>query len=381
MPEASGLLVEKLYGDVFAVLRKWEFLILRLEALLIWERIVPSVIFTVAVHATFWAIALTQFTTLFVFCFVLLLVVIGDFSQKWIVYLLEDRNRTPGSFTDFVLSSLEKGQILSISDLSRVLARALYYVMKLLNGMAPCRRSRPLLFFVVTSTCSLLCILLSFYLPGLAICYGILNICLITPALLHHRIALRVWDVVKPILVRIEAEFDKHPFESVSERQAGEAELYQPIIEAAEASHPELLSSEDREGFLSDEFLSTRRRRRSGSEELDTSEAVFIKQFVPKMTDEEIDRLFAGVLGEGDPGSSLPPESASYEKRPRTPSAKLDTSLSESIPIMSDEYATDEDETDGIMDEDDDQEVQEVEGRDRSKEHDLEGFVFVPKSK
>lgn len=45
---------DQVYGDILAILSRWEFLILRIEALLLWERVVPSFLFSLFMHLTFW---------------------------------------------------------------------------------------------------------------------------------------------------------------------------------------------------------------------------------------------------------------------------------------------------------------------------------------
>ncbi|CAH8574626.1 unnamed protein product [Dicrocoelium dendriticum] len=196
-------------------------------------------------------------------------------------------------------------------------------------------------FFLVTSGMSIACIWVGACLPGLAISYAVLNLCLILPVMLHNHVGSRLWSTIRPILRRIEEEFDKHPLESVNERIAGEAEFYQPIIAAAAASHPELLSDENDEGFLSDDFLfPPARRRTSSSDELETSEAAFIRQFAPEMSNEEIDRLFSDLLTDGGTPSVT---SASVSRLPTVAASnpKLST--------MFDEYATDDDEIEESM--------------------------------
>ncbi|VDO91073.1 unnamed protein product [Schistosoma mattheei] len=112
------------------------------------------------------------------------------------------------------------------------------------------------------------------YVSGVTLAYIALNICLILPTLLHHRVISRVWNLIRPILTRIEAEFDKNPLESPEERDAGERELYEPIVAAANAAN----SSVFPDGFLTD--IPTKvESSQLDSEELDNSEAVFIKQF------------------------------------------------------------------------------------------------------
>ncbi|KAF6768059.1 hypothetical protein AHF37_07199 [Paragonimus kellicotti] len=296
----------KFYEDVFALINRWDFLILRIEVLLLWERVFASLIFNTSVHL--------------IFCWTFL-----------------DPAQTPGSFTHYVAVSVKQGHILSIEELSFRIARVLHCLVSVINNLAPCRRSRPLLFFLITSGSSLACIWLSGYLPA--------------PVLVHRRVTTRLWHTVKPILVRIETEFDKHPLESPEERRAGEAAFYEPIIAAASSYHPDLLSDGNGEGFLADSFLfsSKRRRSRSNSEEVDSSEAVFIKQFVPQLSSDEFDRLFTDVLEthtRNPTSRDGVPESAAFAGLP----------ISNETPgfshVMVDEYATDEDELEEITGDD-----------------------------
>lgn len=359
----------KFYTDVHAVLNRWEFLILRIQGLLIWERVLASLFFNIAVHLVFWAIVLANQSCLFVVCILLSVYVICDLMRNWLVYLIDDPNCSPDSFAEFIASSLQQGHILSVEELSLWVARLLYYIMSIINSLAPCRRKRPLLFFLITSTSSLMIIWISNYLPGLIISYGLLNLCLIAPVLIHHRVGTRLWTTIKPILEYIEAEFDRNPLESASERAAAEAEFYEPIIAAAAAANPHLFSDANTEGFLSDSFLNPPQRQREGSEDLDTSEAVFIKQFVPKMSDEDIDKLFAGILDGQQVEGPDPPESppiGSLGKQSRFASA-----------IMSDEYDTDDDQVEELNSEIEDDRG----GNNHSnvEERYLGDFVFVPK--
>ncbi|KAA3671594.1 uncharacterized protein DEA37_0013720 [Paragonimus westermani] len=267
----------KFYEGVFAIISRWDFLILRIEVLLLWERLFASFIFNSLVHL--------------IFCVALFRVI------NALTALV------------FILSTLQ--------------------------------------FFSLTSGSSLACIWLSAYLPGLAVSYCLLNVCLIAPVLVHHRVTTRLWHAIKPLLVRIETEFDRHPLESPEERRAGEAAFYEPIIAAASSYHPDLLSDGNGDGFLADSFLfsSKRRRSRSNSEEIDSSETVFIKQFVPQLSSDEFDQLFTGVL-EAQARNSTSRDgvhkSASFAELP----------ASDETPAFShamvDEYATDEDELEDI---------------------------------
>lgn len=326
---------EKLYRSVLSVFYQWEFLILRMQVLLLWERAYMSLAFNIFVQLVFWTVALARQNSLFIICVSLSVCVLCDLFRNTISRFIVGPSESPGSFTSLVSIALREGHILSVEELSLWIANILHYIVSLVNGLAPCRRRRPLLFFVITSGISIVCIWLGAYLPGLAISYVLLNICLIVPVLLHYHVGSRLWHTMRPILRRIEEEFDRHQLESLDERLASEAEFYQPIIAAAAASHPELLSDENDEGFLSDDFLyPSSRRRTSSSDELDSSEAAFVKQFAPKMSNTEIDRLFSDVLT--DAGARAATSSFSPSPTVAASDANFTT--------MFDEYATDDDE-------------------------------------
>lgn len=108
--------------------------------------------------------------------------------------------------------------------------------------------------------------------------------------LIYHKVFSRLWSTLKPILLRIETEFDKYQLETASEREAGEAELYGPIVAAAAASQQNLPYSDDL-ALLPDDAVGRSLNPR-GSEELDTSEAVFIKQFGKPFSPFTSPRLF-----------------------------------------------------------------------------------------
>ncbi|THD20585.1 hypothetical protein D915_008791 [Fasciola hepatica] len=365
---------DRVYDDIFAVLNRWELIILRIEVLLLWERVVPSFIFNLSMHLIFWAVALTTHSTLFVASCALSVLLTFDVFWKWIRRLLDDPLKSEGSFTRLVQSALESGSILSIEELSQWVAKFLYYAKSMVNGLSPCRRSKPLLFFLLTASTSLACIVLSRHISGLAISYGILNLCLVAPVLIYHKVFSRLWDTVKPVLQRIESEFDKYQLETASEREAGEAELYGPVVAAAAASQQNLAYDDD-QALVPNRFATNSFNERA-SEDLDTSEAVFIKQFVPKLSNEEIDRLFDNALG-GATSTGRAPSLFGSEPN-RDPNRMV--SIPDATPwIMSDEYATDDDEVEDILDEATDEQVTGSNAM-HSQDRDCEGFVVVPKS-
>ncbi|CAH8826959.1 unnamed protein product [Trichobilharzia szidati] len=240
---------------------------------------------------------------------------------------------------------------MSTVELSRWISKGIYGALIIVNKLAH-RRNHPLSFFIISSTISIGCIVLSMYISGVTLAYMILNICLTLPALIHHNVISRIWNLIKPILIRIEAEFDKNALESPEEREAGERELYEPIVAAANAANANLRHNElDRNEFIKPEPGQT------DTDDLDTSEAVFIKQFVSDISSEELDRLFSEALGEH--------ENISQNRRRQKPdfidsrrfNDIIDDSCIKQEPYspsswaMGSEYATDDDESSDIMNE------------------------------
>ncbi|CAH8467773.1 unnamed protein product [Schistosoma turkestanicum] len=281
---------EKFFYDVYSVLSQWEFIILRIQTILLWERIVPSFVFTAFVHLVFF-----NFSTLFIFCLALFLVLLCNLLQPLMAKLFDDSKPSPGSFSELVTVCLENGSIMSAIDLSHWISSCLYGLLNIANKLAPCHRNHPFSFFIISSTASIGCIILSLYVSGVTLAYITLNICLILPTLIHHRVISRAWNAIKPILARIEAEFDKNPLESPEERDAGEREIYEPIVAAANAASSSVCPS----GFPTDLPIK-QESDEVESDELDNSEAVFIKQFVSDISSEELDRLFSEALGENE---------------------------------------------------------------------------------
>ncbi|KAK4472471.1 hypothetical protein MN116_002678 [Schistosoma mekongi] len=129
---------------------------------------------------------------------------------------------SPGSFAELVFICLENGSIISTTDFSRWISSGLYGTRSIATKLARYHRNHSLSFFIISSTISIGCILLSLYVSGLTLAYLALNICLILPTLIHHNVISRVWSLIKPILTRVEAEFDRNPLESPEKHDASE---------------------------------------------------------------------------------------------------------------------------------------------------------------
>ncbi|CAH8492195.1 unnamed protein product [Schistosoma rodhaini] len=374
---------DKFFYDVYSVISQWEFIILRIQTILLWERVVPSFVFTAFVHLVFLSFIKSNFSTLFIFCLALFLVLLCNLLQPLMARFFLDSKRSPGSFSELVSVCLENGSIMSTTDLSHWISSYLYSALNIANKLAPCHRNHPLSFFIISSSISIGCIVLSMYVSGVTLAYIALNICLILPTLLHHRVISRVWDLIKPILTRIEAEFDKNPLESPEERDAGERELYEPIVEAANAANSSVFPV----GFLTDVPMKLESNQLE-SEELDNSEAVFIKQFVSDISSEELDRLFSEALGEHETAAKNTIRYNKSDNNHNNNSSEFtDTEYpyiikqetvekSHSPPIlwaMESEYATDDDESSDIMGE------VYPSPMIMNKDVEHEGFVFVRK--
>ncbi|KAH8849414.1 hypothetical protein KSF78_0000161 [Schistosoma japonicum] len=301
-------------------------------------------------------------------------------TNKILTFFL-DSKCSPGSFAELVSICLENGSIMSTTDLSRWISSGLYGALNIANKLAPCHRNHPLSFFIISSTISIGCILLSLYVSGLTLAYLALNICLILPTLIHHNVISRVWNLIKPILTRVEAEFDKNPLESPEERDAGERELYEPIVAAAHAANSSIFPA----GFLTDENIKPESNQIE-SEDLDNSEAMFIRQFVSDISSEELDRLFSEALGEHE--TVVPPQKSRYDNKshsnnnsnfidaeyPHILNQEVDSLHSQPrLWAMESEYATDDDESSDIMGEVYPASVT------TNKDVEHEGFVFVRK--
>ncbi|CAH8826953.1 unnamed protein product [Trichobilharzia szidati] len=342
---------DKFFNDVYSILRQWEFIILRVQTLLLWKRIVPSFVFTALVNFVFLPFVRSKLSGLFLLCLVLFVILLCKLLKPLVAKANTVFNFSSGSFSELVSLCLRNGNIMSTVELSRWISKGIYGALIIVNKLAH-RRNHPLSFFIISSTISIGCIVLSMYISGVTLAYMILNICLTLPALIHHNVISRIWNLIKPILIRIEAEFDKNALESPEEREAGERELYEPIVAAANAANANLRHNElDRNEFIKPEPGQT------DTDDLDTSEAVFIKQFVSDISSEELDRLFSEALGEH--------ENISQNRRRQKPdfidsrrfNDIIDDSCIKQEPYspsswaMGSEYATDDDESSDIMNE------------------------------
>ncbi|CAH8454899.1 unnamed protein product [Heterobilharzia americana] len=358
---------EKFFTDVYSVLKQWEFIILCIQTLLLWKRVLPSLIFTSLVHIVF------LLSTLFIFCLVLFLILFCNLLNPLVAKTLNVSKTSSGSFSELVSLCQQNGNIMSTVELSRWISRGIYSACTIVNKLAPCRRNHPLSFFIISSTISIGCILLSVYVSGLTLAYVALNICLTLPTLIHHNVISRVWNLIRPVLLRIEAEFDKNPLESPEEREAGERELYEPIVAAANAANSAVFPG----GILMDEIVESEPNQLE-TEELDNSEAVFIKQFVSDISAEELDRLFSEALGEHENVS----RNSKHLKSDFTDSPGFNDDIYPPIKreshspaswAMGSEYATDDDESSDIMGEVCPSLIT------PNKETEHEGFIFIRK--
>ncbi|CAH8292607.1 unnamed protein product [Schistosoma turkestanicum] len=253
---------EKFFYDVYSVLSQWEFIILRIQTILLWERIVPSFVFTAFVHLVFF-----NFSTLFIFCLALFLVLLCNLLQPLMAKLFDDSKPSPGSFSELVTICLENGSIMSAIDLSHWISSCLYGVLNIANKLAPCHRNHPFSFFIISSTASIGCIILSLYVSGVTLAYITLNICLIPTN-------------SNPSSSRIEAEFDKNPSGILRKNvMLVNEKSTEPIVAAANAAS----SSVCPVGFPTDLPIK-QESDEVESDELDNSEAVFIKQFASELS-------------------------------------------------------------------------------------------------
>lgn len=92
--------------------------------------------------------------------------------------------------------------------------------------------------------------------------YALINVFLLLPGLLHHRVFPRIWSQIKPYIESLEAELDRGQFETMEERDAGEKEHWEPI-----ASSPFFTGAQS-------SFFSSH-----PADDLDISESQFIQSF------------------------------------------------------------------------------------------------------
>ncbi|XP_018647332.1 hypothetical protein Smp_165190 [Schistosoma mansoni] len=368
---------DKFFYDVYSVISQWEFIILRIQTILLWERVVPSFVFTAFVHLVFLSFIKSNFSTLFIFCLALFLVLLCNLLQPLMArFFLESEV----VHSEHYCKCGSPYFVLTFLFLDR--CKISYPCIPISNNLFGITNFF-IKFFIISSSISIGCIVLSMYVSGVTLAYIALNICLILPTLLHHRVISRVWDLIKPILKRIEAEFDKNPLESPEERDAGERELYEPIVEAANAANSSVFPV----GFLTDVPMKLESNQLE-SEELDNSEAVFIKQFVSDISSEELDRLFSEALGEHETAAKNTIRYNKSDNNHNNNSSEFtDTDYpyiikqetvekSHSPPIlwaMESEYATDDDESSDIMGE------VYPSPMIMNKDVEHEGFVFVRK--
>ncbi|CAH8459377.1 unnamed protein product [Heterobilharzia americana] len=294
---------EKFFTDVYSVLKQWEFIILCIQTLLLWKRVLPSLIFTSLVHIVFLSFVKSSLSTLFIFCLVLFLILFCNLLNPLVAKTLNVSKTSSGSFSELVSLCQQNGNIMSTVELSRWISRGIYSACTIVNKLAPCRRNHPLSFFIISSTISIGCILLS-------VCNA-----------------------------------------------------------ANSAVFPG--------GILMDEIVESEPNQLE-TEELDNSEAVFIKQFVSDISAEELDRLFSEALGEHENVS----RNSKHLKSDFTDSPGFNDDIYPPIKreshspaswAMGSEYATDDDESSDIMGEVCPSLIT------PNKETEHEGFIFIRK--
>ncbi|VDM35724.1 unnamed protein product [Hydatigera taeniaeformis] len=228
---------ERFYRDTYAVLSNVDFILLRVEFLLLYKKLIPN-----------------------------LLLLLTGFDM-----------------TSEVGIALQRREIFSVEELSFHAAKGFRIFLKVINLFAPYREQRPLLVRILSREIYIIACILT-QLSGLLLIwigliakehnltYFVVNVFLIVPGLMHHRIFSRTWSVLKPYVDQIEAEFDRGQIESVAEREAGERELWEPLATSSFFHQPE--------------------RRYEGSpgrfdtfdvdvDDYDASESQFIQSFIP----------------------------------------------------------------------------------------------------
>ncbi|VEL30386.1 unnamed protein product [Protopolystoma xenopodis] len=118
---------------------------------------------------------------------------------------------------------------MSIPELSAILEKGIKHGTHLLSRLAHFRQRRRLLFFLLSSSVSIACILIGMRVSGLIVTYTLMNLALILPSAIHHGIFMRAWLELKPYIAKLEDEFDRRQLEEPSKREAEEAEFWEPI--------------------------------------------------------------------------------------------------------------------------------------------------------
>uniref|UniRef100_A0A5K3FNL4 Protein FAM134C n=2 Tax=Mesocestoides corti TaxID=53468 RepID=A0A5K3FNL4_MESCO len=270
----TDLTQERFYNDAYAVLSNWEGILLRIEYLLLYKKFFPSFAFFLIVQVTFWVPVFLQLNKAFVVATCLSLAALLDLGKNWVLPMAEDFIHRSTGFDPSreVKAAADMKEIYNLEELSYYAAKGFRLSVSLMNVFAPYRNRHPTVFLLLSCTVSLIIIWLGTIAEDYQLTYILLNVTLIVPGLLYHRIFSRIWDHIRPYIARIEEEFDRGQLESAAEREAGEKELWEPI-----ASSP-FFRNED------EKFENS--KPSSGNfdvdyDDLDTSESQFIQSFIP----------------------------------------------------------------------------------------------------
>lgn len=270
----TQLYQERFYNDSYAILSHWKGVLLRFEYLLLYKRWIPSLLFCCIVHIAYWFPIYLQLNKTFVFTTLVCLAILFDLGKNWLFRKIEDliTSFTGFNFEDEIRLAIKNEEIYSIQELSYYAAKGFRRFLKLINIFAPYRENHPTVFLILSCVMSLAVIWVGYCAKEHHFTYFILNIVLIFPGLMYHRVFSRIWAVLKPHIDKLEAEFDKGQLESIAEREAGEKELWEPI-----ASAPFFKKSPEVDPF------GTSKNRVDGfdPDDLDTSESQFIQSFIP----------------------------------------------------------------------------------------------------
>ncbi|VDK41510.1 unnamed protein product [Taenia asiatica] len=168
--------------------------------------------------------------------------------------------------------ALKNREIFSVEELSFHTARGFRVFLKVINLFAPYREQRPLVFLILSCVLSLILVWIGLVAKEHNLTYFVVNVLLILPGLMHHRIFSRTWLFLKPYVDQIEAEFDRGQIESVAEREAGERELWEPFATSPFFNQPERSYESPTGRFDSFEM---------DVDDYDASESQFIQSFIP----------------------------------------------------------------------------------------------------
>ncbi|CDS42059.1 expressed conserved protein [Echinococcus multilocularis] len=265
---------ERFYSGAYAILSNIDFILLRVEFLLLYKKLIPSIIFVSVVQIVTRIPVLLQLNATFVAATFLSVGLLLDLGKSWLLpkieyLLLMSTGFDMASEVDIALKNKE---IFSVEELSFHAAKGFRIFLKLINIFAPYREQRPLLFLILSCIMSLLLIWIGLTAKEHNLTYVVVNIFLLLPAFMHYRIFSRTWSVLKPYIDQIEAEFDRGQIESIAEREAGERELWEPLATSSFFNPSERRYNTSTGRFDNFEV---------DVDDLDASESQFIQSFIP----------------------------------------------------------------------------------------------------